>query len=1334
MKWSAARAKARKIVILGAMLCLFLSFSSLTSNANTTELFFSEYIEGSSLNKALEIYNGTGSAVDLAADNYSIEVYFNGSGAAGTTIALTGVVADGDVFVVADDGADPLILAQTDQTTTSSLFNGDDAIVLLKNGVVIDAFGQIGTDPGTQWPGGGADDTLRRADTICAGDTNATDAFDASIEWVSFPTNDFSGLGAHSANCNGGPAPVAEVLLTEIVVTPTGGEFVEIYNPGGAAIDLSDYYLTDATFAGGGTYYYNIVTGSNAGGGGFGDFLARFPDGASIGAGEYQTIAMTGSSAFFAEYGLYPTYELFDDGSNDGEQLMREGLPGSINGQGGLTNGGEVVVLFYWDGLTDLVTDVDYALWGDKDEAVDKSGVMIDGPDADPDTSAYLPDTAISSQDVIALGAHTSGNSWQREDLTEGTESTSGGNGVNGEDETSENLSATWCEYAPTPGAATVCPPPPSTDWVINEILADPDATLGDANGDGVVNTTQDEFVEIFNNSGDAKDISGWTINDGFGLRHTFPSGTTVQPFCSVVVFAGGSPSGTFGGSLIQTASSGQLGLNNGGDTVTLYDGGTPVVSYGYGSEGGNNQSLTRDPDISGPEPLVFHSTATGSGGALFSPGTLIDGSAFSGCQGVQTLKIHEVQGAGAASPVDGQTVIIEAVVVGDFQDGLSGTSGDLNGFFVQEEDADADLDAMTSEGIFVFDGSSPAVDVAVGDLVRVEGLVSEFNGLTEITAFSGVTIISSGNPLPAPTAVYLPLTAVDELEAYEGMSVVLLQSLSIVEYFDFDRYGEVVVAPDRLFQPTALFAPGSGDAAAEAAMNALSRLLVDDGRTVQNPDPAIRPDGVVFDLSNRFRGGDQISNLIGVMDYAFGAYRIQPTGVAGYTELNPRPFAPDAVGGTLRVATFNVLNYFTTLDGSGPICGPLSDQDCRGADDPDEFMRQRDKIIAALATIDADVVGLIEIENHPGDVPVADLVSGLNDVMGSGTYAYVVTGAIGTDAIRVALIYKPASVSLLGSYAVLDDPAFTDPMGYGEEMSRPALAQTFLDNSTGGVFTAVVNHLKSKGSSCGAGDDDPEQGNCNLTRTLGAQALVDWLATDPTGSGDADVLILGDLNAYDKEDPITVLLAAGYSDLVYDYQGEYAYSYVFDGQLGYLDYALANPDLLDEVSGTTVWHINADEPDILDYDTSFKQPAQDALYEPNAYRASDHDPVIVGLNVCDEIAPVFDSIIATPDSLWPANHKYVDVEVTVIVSDNFDPNPTITLLSVTSNEPDDTNGDGMTIDDIVIVDDFHFQLRAERVATGTGRIYTITYQVMDACGNFSIESVTVTVPLNQMP
>ncbi len=244
-------------------------------------------------------------------------------------------------------------------------------------------------------------------------------------------------------------------------------------------------------------------------------------------------------------------------------------------------------------------------------------------------------------------------------------------------------------------------------------------------------------------------------------------------------------------------------------------------------------------------------------------------------------------------------------------------------------------------------------------------------------------------------------------------------------------------------------------------------------------------------------------------------------------------------MGGSTTVASFNVLNYFTTL-GS------------RGADDAEEFDRQEAKIVAALTALDADVVGLIEIENN--GTALDALVAALNDEARTGTYAAVETGPIGTDEITTAFIYQPAQVIPAGDFATLtsaDDPRFLD------SKNRPALAQTFTDKANAESITVVVNHLKSKGSSCAdVGDPtDPDgQGNCNGVRTAAASALAQWAADDPTGTGEDDVLVIGDLNSYDKEDPIKALAAGGFEDLLLTYAGEFAYSYVFDGQLGYLD------------------------------------------------------------------------------------------------------------------------------------------------------------------------------------
>lgn len=580
---------------------------------------------------------------------------------------------------------------------------------------------------------------------------------------------------------------------------------------------------------------------------------------------------------------------------------------------------------------------------------------------------------------------------------------------------------------------------------------------------------------------------------------------------------------------------------------------------------------------------------------------------------------IHEVQGSGSASPLEDDRVIIEGVVVGDEE-----TFERLAGFFVQEEDVDADDDPATSEGVFVFNHAND--DVAVGDVVRVEGTVEERFDNTQLTDFVVIEHlteeeIGEKDRTTTPAVVEFPLTAVSDLEAVEGMSVRFPQTLVVNEYFNYDRFGEVVVGlpmpgEDRHYTPTAVEEPGSAAMLDRLEWNTLSRITIDDAIDEQNPDEVIHPiTRDEFVLDNRFRGGDQVSGLAGPVYFAFDLYRLLPTDFDEY-ERTERPGAPEPVGGTLRVAALNALNYFLTIDEGSDVCGADQSQECRGADTQEEFERQRAKLLEALIGLDADVVGLIEIENTPGVSPLADIVAGLNDALGPETYDYIDTGAIGSDAIKVGLIYRPAAVTFVGEAAVLDDPAFLDPAGSGEDRNRPAVAATFLEKGTGERFSVVVNHLKSKGSECGAGDDDPFAGNCNVTRTLAAAELGEWLESNPTNIKDDDWLIVGDLNSYDKEDPIDVLESEGYTDLLAEYQGELAYTYVFDGQFGYLDYGMSSDSLTSQVTGATAWHINSPEPDILDYDMTFKSDPQDALYEVNPYRSSDHDAVLVGLDL----------------------------------------------------------------------------------------------------------------------
>ena len=178
-------------------------------------------------------------------------------------------------------------------------------------------------------------------------------------------------------------------------------------------------------------------------------------------------------------------------------------------------------------------------------------------------------------------------------------------------------------------------------------------------------------------------------------------------------------------------------------------------------------------------------------------------------------------------------------------------------------------------------------------------------------------------------------------------------------------------------------------------------------------------------------------------------------------------------------------------------------------------------------------------------------------------------------------------------------------------------MAQTF-ETTDGERLTVVVSHLKSKGSAC-AGDPDTGDGagNCNVTRTNAAKALVDWLAGDPTGSGDPDFLMIGDLNSYTFEDPITWIDDHGYANLVAQYGGLDAYSYVFDGESGYLDHGLASDSLAAQATGATDWHINPDEPTVLDYNVEFKTSNQvNTFYAPHQFRSSDHDPVVIGFDM----------------------------------------------------------------------------------------------------------------------
>ncbi|WP_206486146.1 ExeM/NucH family extracellular endonuclease [Thalassotalea sp. G2M2-11] len=588
--------------------------------------------------------------------------------------------------------------------------------------------------------------------------------------------------------------------------------------------------------------------------------------------------------------------------------------------------------------------------------------------------------------------------------------------------------------------------------------------------------------------------------------------------------------------------------------------------------------------------------------------------SALGQCYDQATL-IHEIQGETNISPLVDQSHVVEGVV--------SAVFSDLNGFFMQEELTDQDDNSLTSEGIFVYHNQN-TVSPNVGDVVRVIGAVSEHYGNTQVSATED--LLTCGSDTLVASELTLPLTDDSVLETVEGMLVVLSQTLTVVNNDSLSRYGEITVASERLYNPTQIASPG------EAAMqvkadNKLKQLLIDDGRTVQNADSVPYP-APELSADNSLRAGTQVAGIEGVITYAYKQYRLQPTQALNFIDANPRLATPElAAQGDLTLASFNVLNFF---NGDGQGAGfPTS----RGADTAEEFVRQRDKLISALLAMNADVVGLMELENDGfGEFSaIQDLVNGLNANAAEGQWAFVNLHVdnVGTDQISSGIIYRSDKVAEVGT-ATFTTQA---PFDYG---NRPPVVQTFKDLSNQDEFNLVVTHLRSKGSCRKAQGDDKDlndgQGCWNATRVLAVNTLLAWLDTQPTGIDEADTIILGDMNAYSMEDPINTFKAAGFAHLMQEFHGDQSYSYVYRGESGSLDHAFSSPTMRKKVKAITDWHINADEPRTLDYNMEYKSDYQLAnLYANNAYRASDHDPVVIALDTYQEFDVTWDNLSGNP-------------------------------------------------------------------------------------------------------
>ncbi|MBL8001081.1 MAG: ExeM/NucH family extracellular endonuclease [Flavobacteriales bacterium] len=543
-----------------------------------------------------------------------------------------------------------------------------------------------------------------------------------------------------------------------------------------------------------------------------------------------------------------------------------------------------------------------------------------------------------------------------------------------------------------------------------------------------------------------------------------------------------------------------------------------------------------------------------------------------------QVTPICQLQGTGPNTPYAGQTVtttgIITAIHLG---------SGSLGGYFI--EDPTCDTDPLTSNGLFVYQPN--ATGLSVGQRVQVTGSMLEFQGLTELSATAPAQVLGTGTV--TPTDLTLPVPFLVYFERYEGMLVRIPGDLVVTDVSDWVQYGQVTLAPERLMTPTEVVDPndavasgtttlGLGNVAAvtaQADLNSFSRLILDDGRNASYPSPP-----PLIGAEGTLRAGSTVTNLTAVLSYGYNAYRLQPAGAIPLVHAL-RPPVP-AVGGQLRVASLNVLNYWTTLGQWG-------------AANSAELGRQRTKLVSALAALDADVLVLHELQANTA--APADLLAALNAVVGSPYTSVPETYTSGGT--KSVMWYRAATVTPCTPLYTLNTTLY----------QRPHYTQGFLVNATGGRVLVSGMHLRSK--ICGGGSQDDQdlgdgQGCFNGTRRDQVDLLLQSWSDIRQATGIDAQVVLGDMNAYGQEDPVDLLRANGFSDLL----PAGSYSYFYAGAFGTLDHAFGTQALVDALSGAGTWPINSDEPPALSY-----ADANLALYQPNAFRCSDHDPVLVGLD-----------------------------------------------------------------------------------------------------------------------
>ncbi len=558
---------------------------------------------------------------------------------------------------------------------------------------------------------------------------------------------------------------------------------------------------------------------------------------------------------------------------------------------------------------------------------------------------------------------------------------------------------------------------------------------------------------------------------------------------------------------------------------------------------------------------------------------------------GTPATAISQVQGRQAQSPLAGQQISVEGIITLD-----SRQQGGFRGFYLQQADAETDDDPTTSEALFIYTNRTTG---QVGHRVRVRGRVKEFHGLTELTNIQLLEDCGQAT-LPAPITVRLPWPGNRAPEHLENMRVAVAESLTVLDNYNLARYGELTLASAPQSIPTDTLPPGP-EAVQLQERQQLHRLLLDDNHGIRHPEPPPWPTPALT-ANNTVRAGDTVSQLDGVLDYRFGAWRLQPLSAPRFHTGNPRPEPPEqATETTLRVVTLNLENYF---NGDGHGGGfPTS----RGAETPEQFAQQSRRLAATLTAPDPDIVAVAELENdgHGEDSAIATLARTLGP-----DWRPVVSGnASGNDAIQTGLLYRADRVEPLGRADRLSSGPY-------HRLGRRPLAQIFRPLGQTASVRIIVPHLKSKachGASGPERDQGGGQGCYNHRRTGAARALTRWVDDLPDTRGLVGTLITGDLNSYAQEEPLTILRDAGYTSMVHRLHpcgptGCAHATYRYKGRHGSLDYALASKTLAPRVTGAWSWPANADEPRALGYQGSVHVP------EAAPWRSSDHNPVITDL------------------------------------------------------------------------------------------------------------------------